>query len=642
MPVFVGTSGNDNLIGSAGSDTIIGLAGDDTLDDGGSGSADTLIGGAGDDTYIVRNAGDSIVENAGEGTDTVRTALTYYQLAVNVENLYFTGTGSFVGLGNAGDNVIVGGAGNDILYGFAGRDYLIGGDGNDWLLGGAGAANTLQGGLGNDTYFIEAVGDSIVEFAGEGTDEVRTALDRFVLPANVENLVYTGTGMFNGSGNAGDNIIVGGNFGNMLFGFEGRDYLIGGDGADTLDGGTGAANTLQGGFGDDTYIVSAVGDSITEFANAGNDTVRTVLGALVLAANVENLVYTGTGSFVGIGNELDNVITGGTGRDELFGGDGNDTLDGGTGTANTLIGGNGNDIYIVRAAGDSIVETATGGFDTVRTALASFVLPTNVEALVYTGTANFVGIGNAGNNILTGGPGSDFLYGLDGDDDLTGLQGDTLIGGAGNDTYRVNIDSLATIVEAVGGGVDTVIVGPGNLGGSYTLPANVENLLPAQQPFFPFAYAAPATIIGNALDNVITAGETTRLIYGMDGNDTIISSGIRETMVGGNGNDTFIATSGTTIRYLGGETGIDRITNAPLYRTVSAIELNQAYFLPTNVFSYFEGPGAVATGTNSAFVRDTNTNLVSYDADGIGPGAAVPLFYYDGTLTHDTFRFAFF
>src|SRR3954469_5518233 len=255
MPFYQGTSADDVLTGSPGSDSIAGYAGNDTIDDGG-GGPDELAGGTGNDTYIVSDARDTIVEYAGEGSDTVRTALARYVLASNVENLTFTGAGAFAGLGNAGDNAINGGSGDDLLMGFDGRDYLSGGSGNDTLDGGTGLANTLQGGNGNDTYVVGAIGDSIVELPGEGSDTVRTALAGFILPANVENLVFTGTGAFLGQGNAADNVIVGGAGADTLRGLDGRDYLVGGAGDDTLDGGTGVANQLQGGTGDDTYIVS--------------------------------------------------------------------------------------------------------------------------------------------------------------------------------------------------------------------------------------------------------------------------------------------------------------------------------------------------------------------------------------------------
>ena len=50
---------------------------------------DTITGGAGNDTYIVNNISDVITEATGGGNDTVRTSLSGYTLAANVENLTF-------------------------------------------------------------------------------------------------------------------------------------------------------------------------------------------------------------------------------------------------------------------------------------------------------------------------------------------------------------------------------------------------------------------------------------------------------------------------------------------------------------------------------------------------------------------------
>ncbi|MBY5359432.1 calcium-binding protein, partial [Rhizobium leguminosarum] len=82
---------------------------------------------AGNDTYIVDNAGDIVTEAADAGTDTVRATSANYTLAANVENLTFIGTGAFIGIGNALNNVIVGGSGSNTLIGGAGNDTLTGG-----------------------------------------------------------------------------------------------------------------------------------------------------------------------------------------------------------------------------------------------------------------------------------------------------------------------------------------------------------------------------------------------------------------------------------------------------------------------------------------------------------------------------------
>ncbi|PDT25697.1 rhizobiocin, partial [Rhizobium sp. L9] len=106
------------------------------------------------------------------------------------------------------------------------------------------------------------------------------------------------------------------------------------------------ADTLIGGAGHDIYIVDNAGDLVTEAANEGTDTVRTNLASYVLAANVENLTFIGTGPFAGTGNALNNVIVGGSGSNTLTGGAGNDTLTGG-------------------AAADLFVYSANWGHDTI-------------------------------------------------------------------------------------------------------------------------------------------------------------------------------------------------------------------------------------------------------------------------------------
>ncbi|GDX03920.1 peroxidase family protein [Buttiauxella sp. A111] len=163
--LLVGGAGNDNLLGEAGNDILQGDTGNDTLD-GGLG-ADSMTGGAGNDTYIVDNAGDVVIEGANGGTDVVRTNLSSYDLTDNVEELVYTGTGNFIGTGNALANIITGGNGNDSLFGMGGNDQVSGGGGNDFLDGGDGIDN-LQGGNGNDVMIGGAGAD--VMAGGTGND----------------------------------------------------------------------------------------------------------------------------------------------------------------------------------------------------------------------------------------------------------------------------------------------------------------------------------------------------------------------------------------------------------------------------------------------------------------------------------------
>jgi Ca2+-binding RTX toxin-like protein len=110
-------------------------------------------------------------------------------------------------------------------------------------------------------------------------------------------------------------------------------------GNDSLAGGTGN-DMLIGGKGNDTYVVNATGDKPVEQGTEGTDLVKATLGSYTLADHVENLSYAGSGNFNGVGNNLNNAITGGAGNDRLDGMMGNDTLTGGQG-ADTYVYGSG-------------------------------------------------------------------------------------------------------------------------------------------------------------------------------------------------------------------------------------------------------------------------------------------------------------
>ena len=315
---------------------------------------------------------------------TIRSAVSH-KLAAGDANLLLTGSGNVNGTGNGLANKITGNAGNNVLDGGRGAD-------------------TLRGGAGNDTYIVDNAGDRVIEATRGGIDTVRASIS-YALGANVENLVLTGSGHRDGTGNALNNRITG-NAGNNV-----------------LDGGRGA-DTLRGGAGNDTYIVDNAGDRVIEAARGGIDTVRASV-SYALGANVENLVLTGLGHRGGTGNALNNRITGNAG---------NNVLDGGRG-ADTLRGGAGNDTYIVDNAKDVVIESKGGGTDTVR-ASVSWMLGEHVENLALTGKADLSGTGNALNNRITGNAGNNVLDGGAGDDWLAGGLGkDVLTGGSGADHF---------------------------------------------------------------------------------------------------------------------------------------------------------------------------------------------------------------
>jgi Ca2+-binding RTX toxin-like protein len=397
------------LAGNSLANTIRTGAGNDVIN--GAGGRDTLIGGAGNDTYIINStqaAGlDIIIELEGEGNDGVETSLSSFSLAgyANVENLLGTSIAGQTLTGNAAANAITGASGNDILDGGLGAD-------------------TLTGGLGNDIYYVDTMGDVVVEGAGEGVDEVRTSLgnkndpaNMYVLAANVEKLTgtsSTGQGVF---ANALDNVIAMGAGNDLVVLYDGgADTVSGGAGNDffyfgaTFDG----ADKVAGGTGFDTvglagvYNLTLTADSLVGVeklavytsgdAAAPNSYSITTLDvnvaagatlqvfALTLGAG-ESFMFLGYGETDGafdirsgagndtlVGGLKNDMMSGGAGDDAIYALNGNDRLDGGLGR-DTLYGGGGEDIIAGGAGGDIL----NGGFGNDRFVYGSAAESTGID-----------------------------------------------------------------------------------------------------------------------------------------------------------------------------------------------------------------------------------------------------------------------
>ena len=542
--ILTGDGGSNILTGGSGNDTLNGGGGDDRLD-GGLGD-DTLDGGAGNDLYLVDSANDVASESdANGGVDTVELSVSF-TLGANIENLTLTGASSINGTGNALANIFIGNSVNNVLAG-------LGGD---------------------DVYYV-GPGDAVVEASSDGNDTVVSAFT-FTLGDNVENLTLIGADAINGTGNELANILIGNSAPNVLSGLGGDDTLIGGNGGDTLNGGA----------GDDTYYVGA-GDTVVEVANGGADTLLSD-ATYTLGANVENLTLTGVAAISGTGNALGNVLTGNSG-------------------ANVLTGLAGDDSYYV-GAGDTVVEAANGGTDTVF-ADFSFTLGANVENLTLTGSANIDGTGNALANILTGNAGIN-----------------TLSGGAGNDNYYVGAGD--TIVEMAGktGGVDTVFADA-----TFTLTDPLlENLT--------LTGLANLNGTGNALANVITGNEGDNVLTGLAGNDTLNGGAGNDTLDGGAGNDVMTGGLGDDIYFI--DSAKDSVIElSGIGSGVDTIFSSITYALNTNALANVENLTLTGTSALNAAGNALNNILTGNSADNVLKGGAGDD-ALDGGLGNDTADYA--
>ncbi|HEX8624678.1 MAG TPA: calcium-binding protein, partial [Allosphingosinicella sp.] len=282
--------------------------------------------------------------------------------------------------GTASRDFFLGKGGNDVAAGAAGNDSLDGGAGDDTLDGGAGD-DSMAGGLGNDIYVVDSAADSVVENAGEGTDEIRTPLASYsLLGTEVENLRAFSDVAHSFRGNGSNNVVTGargsdvidlrdggedranGAGGNDLFVFRGaltsQDKVDGGDGRDQI--------VIQGNYaGGNALTLGAEVVGVESFVLVpGNDTRRGDSGTGTYSYHVttvnenvasgEEMTFDGAKLRVGEnftfrgGAETDGSfrVVGGLGIDNFVGGsqsdvfrfnDGafgfNDVVDGGAGPA---------------------------------------------------------------------------------------------------------------------------------------------------------------------------------------------------------------------------------------------------------------------------------------------------------------------
>lgn len=396
-------------------------------------------------------------------------------------------------------------------------DTLEGTTGDD-TIDGRRAADTLIGMEGNDLYIFDRLDDAAVETEWGGNDTVRIAFAntgaaisvdmRAANFANVENLEFSRTGLFNATGNDLDNTITGN---------ASANHLSGGAGNDTLDGRAGA-DVMDGGEGDDTFYVDNAADVVID-TGGYLDWVYAKL-SWVMGAGIETLTLTGTGNFSGTGNTLNNYIIGNSGANTLSGGGGYDQL----------LGGMGNDTYIISAEDgenySAVIEELDGGIDTVRASTSYYVLGGNVEKLLLTEAAgDAMGVGNELANVITGNSHHNTLSGAGGVD--------TLEGGAGNDTYNLDIVSEGTYVviedkvkEQSGEGNDTLVLYgyvDNSAATTLSLANNLENIDAIQTGTTLLDLVGnnvANTMTGNDADNAITGKKGDDLLMGWQGNDT--------------------------------------------------------------------------------------------------------------------------
>ena len=549
-------SGNDSITANTGADTLVAAgAGTDTLVSGSTGT-DSLVGGTGNDTFFVNNTADKVTDTSTAASNRISSTVSY-TLPTDVNSLIFTGTAALKATGNSG---------NDSLTANTGADTLVAGSGTDTLVSGISGTDSLVGGSGNDTFFVNNTADKVTDTSSTAANSLVSSVT-YTLPTGVNTLVLTGTTALVGTGNAH------------------TDSITAGAGVDTLVAGSGVA-TLIGGAGNDTFVINSASDVVTDTSTTTRNAISSTV-TYTLPTNVNALIFTGTAALKATGNSGNDSLTANTGADTLVAGSGTDTLVSGTTGTDSLVGGSGNDLFFVNTTADKVTDTS-GTSSNAISSIVTYTLPTDVNTLIFTGTAALQGTANSGNDSLTANTGSDTLVaaGAGNDTLVSGATGtDSLVGGTGNDTFVIN--NSADKVTDTSTTASNLLVSSV----TYTLPTDVNALV--------LSGTGALVGTGNAHTDSITAGA---------GVDTLVAGGAVATLIGGSGNDTFVINSASDVI-----TDTSTTTSNTLWSTVT-------YTLPTNVNALlFSGTAALvgtANGGNDSITANTGADTLV--AAGVG------------------------
>ena len=392
------------------------------------------------------------------------------------------------------DDVIVNNANNGYIYGLGGNDkitlssytgmgsYAYGGDGDDEIIlndsGGrvfgqngddkitinAASRFEINGGVGNDTYYINKAATNIIDDGGD-------------------NIYYINTDGALVSGSSGDDTfyIKGNN--NTILGAGGKDYFVNDGQNNTIDGGT-----------DDNYYVD--NGSGTDSSNIEKDPNS---GALNFTKNGEVKSFTLNGKKYTITNNLQgaNII-----KYSLNQNTGVITFDG----SNLTIKANANENAIINLRGDNNLVYGSNLADMI-------TIESGSGNTIYGLDGNDTLIMDSENNSLIGGNGNDSIY-------INATTNKLINSGDDNDTIYVNANNCTNIIS--GNGDDTIVVSGQNnkikagIGDNDITISNNGNIISADSGKNKFTVTSSS--------NTITTGSGAST-FGVQGDGNIIKSG---------------------------------------------------------------------------------------------------------------------
>jgi Ca2+-binding RTX toxin-like protein len=574
--LLIGGEGSDQLFGGVGFDLLISggaaVAGESDHYDGGEGDSDRLSYSFGNNlneigidrfytdgirTDITDKIPDGIVTNSAVRIDAATGIIEHLALngsviatdtSVNIET--YSGSNFDDTLYGAFGIEIRGGGGNDTLY-VRDSNGVNGGSGDDLIiLGPESRYGGLDGGIGNDTLDLSAVGNVRVEITSNISPSTDTSLRLFSIDSELGSIAD-----YNATLNGIENITL-----------SRFDDLVSITGAYAQ----GFPTNVNTGGGNDTVIHDRNTPGVFYETGAGSDRIEVGFSGIV-----EVSAGSGNDYIQFYNTQTANAIDAGTGNDTVW-------LERYRGE--TVAGGAGFDTLVLQTqedrpnyrSGDAIVVDLMAGTaastlgGTLGNIIADF---TSFERVIGTIEADLMSgsgdgdqfLGREESDTIDGRGGNDIIYGGDGNDDLSGGEGEDFIhggrdndaidGGTNSDPDAVESDTvsyatayrntlLGDLVADTFGGV-TVDLAVGTATGAFgndTL-ANIENIHGSNNHDTLYGDAG-ANYLAGGLGNDIMAGAKGDDFFSLEGNDWA---------EGGNGDDIFFVAGGGNFSIHGGE-----------------------------------------------------------------------------------------
>ena len=260
---LTGNEINNTIVGNDGNNDVNGRGGSDVID--GRGGIDTV-------NYLGHSVGVTVVlgQNGAPGFA--------YEFALVTNQVVMTGFDTLFNVEN--------------VEGSTQGDTLVGNE----------LVNQLRGFNGNDVYVVQNAGDTIVELANQGADEVRTSVSYTLAATNadIETLRTTdetGTAAINLTGNGVANQIFGNAGNNVIDGGGNNDRITGGRGLDTLIGNAGGDTFVWRDVAE-TGVTAATADLIQDFSFTAGDRIDlSQIDANVFAPNDQPFQFIGQAAF---------------------------------------------------------------------------------------------------------------------------------------------------------------------------------------------------------------------------------------------------------------------------------------------------------------------------------------------------------